>query len=267
MRRAIALAASLLLAGAAAGQSRTLGIEGADAPSWFRTDPEGRQLASSPPQPDILGENFAYRDYFHAEGEDYEEGTPASPIRDFHFSIAFRSKATEHLIVAFTTPIWDGEKSDRQVIGVLGMTVKLGSFAGLQTNLGDDQLVVLVETKQYRIDEEEGAGLVLHHPGLAESSGGRQIFRLDPAQIESLRMLTQLELGRRARLNRLTPEEKNAPGRLEPLIGAMETSYRDAVGGRFEGEWLAAFAPVIVNVGSDALDGSGWIVIVQERKD
>ena len=147
------------------------------------------------------------------------------------------------------------------------MTVELGSFAGLQTNLGDDQLVVLVETKQYRIDEDEGAGLVLHHPGLAETQGGRQVYRLDSEQIERLRMLTNLELGRRARLNGMSREERVALGPLEPLPGALETDYRDAVGGRFEGEWLAAFEPVIVNVGSDVLDGSGWIVIVQERKN
>ena len=47
---------------------------------------------------------------------------------------------------------------------------------------------------------------------------------------------------------------------------AFAADYQDPVGGRFAGEWLAAFEPVIVNEGSDVSGDTGWIVIVQERK-
>jgi hypothetical protein len=212
-----------------------------------------------------VGDNFAYRDYFHGEGQDYQEGTEHEPIRGFHRSIVFKSAATGNLIVAFTTPVWD--EKEVEVIGILGMTVELGHFGGLHTNLGPDQLAVLVETKNDWIEEDEKTGLVLHHPALTEAPKGQGVFRISPGLVKNMERLRQLELGRRDRLRMLSQEERLALDPMEPLLGSLDREYQDAVGGRYEGNWLAAFEPVVVNAGPDDFGDTGWIVIVQERRN
>lgn len=230
--------------------------------SWFLQDGNGRHLARSPPDPGIVGDNFAYRDYFHGRGQDYAEGTETSPIQEFHRSIVFKSAATDNLIVAFTTPVWD--EKGVEVIGILGMTVELGDFAGLHANLGSDHLAVLVDTKNDWIEADKQTGLILHHPGL--NPQGQGVFRIRSGLVNNLQILRRLELGRRARLRMLSEEEKLALYR-EPLLGSLDSEYQDAVGGRYEGGWLAAFEPVIVSEGTDDFGDTGWIVIVQQRRN
>ena len=146
------------------------------------------------------------------------------------------------------------------------MTVELGAFGALQTNLGDDQLAVLVETKRDWIQETERTGLVLHHPGLADASPEQSIFRLGAEVVDRLQVLRQLEVGRRTRRGLLPPGGQSDSDN-SPFSWGLDRDYQDPVGGRYAGTWLAAFEPVIVNEGSDALGDTGWIVIVQERMD
>lgn len=237
--------------------------ESTEATSWFLCDAKGTQLARWPTAKTI-GKNYAFRDYFHGRGHDLDpnEGASQQPVKEAHRSIVFRSQASNTRMVAFTVPIWNDslDQPSPKVLGVLGMTVELGRFASLQVGLGGEQVAVLVDTRPDGIKPAGRRGLVLHHPQLADLRNQdltveqkKQLeVRLSNEQIEKLCQLRQKCL------------EEESKGNTNQVVN-WEENYRDPVKGNYQGEWLAAFAPVMIQGRPSAIKDTGWVVIVQER--
>lgn len=230
------------------------------ATSWFITDRRGRQLARHPPSYDLIGKSFAFRDYFHGEGRDYPPETIKKPIDNVYRSLVFESQATGNRAVAFTVPVWEGLPRESECLGVLGMTVELGTFGGLNVESAAatptgvrDRFAVLVDLRMDALESPEKNGLILQHPGLdgvrTRSGEKHPVMRLKAAQIERLEQL---------RIAANKPE-----GKTKDL--SLDRNYDDPIGGEYAGRWLAAFAPVIIEERSARLRDTGWAVIVQDR--
>lgn len=239
------------------------------ATSWLLTDRHGRQLARSPAA-DTIGRDFRYRDYFHGLGRDLppSEAAGIAPLHDVHRSIVYESAATHGRMVAFSVPVWASGSGPgpRSVLAVLSMTVELGRFNSLQTDLGRDQIAVLVDSKSDWLQGQEAKGLVLHHPAWAEHPPDRAVFRLDPAHITRLE---ELRAWRMRRDYELKSADGNPPStyRAEPSPLNFERAYVDPLGGPYSGPWLAAFEPVLVKGRADIIKDTGWVVIIQERPE
>ena len=208
------------------------------AASWFLTDARGRHVARSPLRQELVGTSFYYRDYFHGEGRDFAPDVPIKkPITEPHRSTVFRSKASGKLIVAFSVPVWsDALDADREVLGVLAMTVELGKFTELTKDVSRG--TVLIERHYDWLHQKQGRGLILDHPEL-----GNEIRRFDPVVFEQLNQW-------RTKL---------------PNDGLLLRNYSDPL---IPGSlWLVAFEPVIVRGRPLLLGDIGWEVAVQERVD
>jgi hypothetical protein len=223
--------------------------------SWSVFDKDGIQVATSTFDPSnmttylrSLGMNFAFRDYFHGQGEDLEPGTPTEPLRAAHRSIIFRGSASGTRLVALSVPIWDGEPAEpsHPRLGVLVMQVKVGAFADFlpQRALEDSLVAALVDTKP---DWKEKANVILGHPYMAQ-------WLRDPGKSPQR-----------------VPEHA-LPGPPEP----WDEDYQDPFGQddpqAFGGHWFAASVPVRVEM-PDATGQSvsshdlGWTVVVQQDRN
>jgi hypothetical protein len=220
--------------------------------SWFVTDDRGRQVYRFPPrEPDhdtTLGRYFHWRDYFHGLGRELDPATPvgAVAIRSAPgLSAPFRSQASDQYMVAIATPI-RSESGDR-VIGVLARTIRL---------------TALLHQWEVRIAEN----------GRSLRSGGTAPVRflaLGDARGEGIRLLDHPAMTQ-ARLASLAEEERPgaaSPLTIDPVLAQQLEStlrcdrYLDpvaAIDSEYDGEWLAAAAPV---------GQTGWLAIVQERRD
>lgn len=234
--------------------------------SWFVSDSKGALLAVSRNSSDRfvppIGQNFAYRDYFHGKGRDLtpEELKAGEHIEEVHRSTCFHSKHDKKLKVAFSVPLWsdDGHK---RFLGVLAMAVELGQFGILQTDLGQNRFAMLVDTKPDFVEKEEKKGLVLHHPRMEAMQVAGEL-KTDQALRVDADLLGQMETLREIRLRQDALErtsEKPADAKLN-----LAADYIDPTD--HETGWLAAFEPVIVKGRSNANKDTGWVVVVQERK-
>lgn len=140
--------------------------------SIFVVDKHGRMLAGAYDDPTTVnrsaGWNYSYRTYFHGGAadlcDDREEWQDqgrhdVSPITDTHFSAAFQSTTTGIWKIAVTTPIFRDNDVKADVIGVLAITVNLGDFAYLRTNLHPDRFAVLIDGRL-----GPNYGVILQHP-------------------------------------------------------------------------------------------------------
>ncbi|HEV3344541.1 MAG TPA: serine/threonine protein kinase, partial [Pirellulales bacterium] len=84
----------------------------ADSGSWYVLDAEGTQVARSPPAAETIGNNYAYRDYFHGQGMDLERDSRPKPLTRPHLSIVFTSEATNQRTVALAVAIFDDDGGD-----------------------------------------------------------------------------------------------------------------------------------------------------------
>lgn len=209
--------------------------------SWFIDDAQGIQVARSP-RADSIGNSFRDRDYFHGRGHlTPEEAATAKPIEHVHRSMVYESSNDHSLRVAFTVPIRKDNDPASEPVGVLGMSIELGKFAALETNLGSGLSAVLVDLREDWLEGREGTGLILHHPELQASRQRRTdkntaVFRIEPKRVEELRNLSvdQQQL--------------------------VDPQYRDPVTGRIA---KAVFEPVLVDSRPDDRD-TGWVVIIQQ---
>jgi eukaryotic-like serine/threonine-protein kinase len=219
--------------------------------SWFLTDAHGNQLWRREYSDETIGENFAWRDYFHGLNTEFDpESVPADikPITDRHVSLAFRSKATGLFMVALSVPV---RNEQGRVIGVFAKTAHLGD---LQARLGRrfestdtetiPRVIALADSREWRI---------LDHPYLMQE--GHADTRQDLTTILPELGIDADTVQRIADANRDNPSDE-----------IRLTDYRDPVGelndpgaSHYRGEWMAAMAPV---------QGvqSPWMVIVQEHK-
>ncbi len=237
--------------------------------SWFIQASNGTQVARSPSHKKTgeryssLGDNFAFRDYFHGGGQDYpvNQSISPQPLTMPHNSTATRSTVEGDLVVLLSVPIHLNHQESP--LGVLGMSIELGSFADLKISLPEGQGVLLVETRGYNMladdlisQDERGEGLVLHHQDLY------QVMSHDP---KSLPHVSDAVLQHMKRSKRLwIDEHSNAT----PLDNLLPSHYRDPVASENDASsYLAAFAPVIVRGRPIEQGDTGWVVIVQQRHD
>ena len=130
--------------------------------SWFVVGADGAQLAAAYASATVasqVGNNFAYRTYFHGGPEDLardELTQPLTRIANTHLSAAFQSTATDRWKVAVSTPIYD--RTNGQLLGFCALTVDLGSVIDLAPT-SSNLFTVLVDGRQ-----GENYGVILEHP-------------------------------------------------------------------------------------------------------
>lgn len=258
---------------------------------WFLCDAAGVQLVRLPVDNKTIGRNFAFRDYFHGRGADLPPDTAGiKPVETPHQSIVFIGKSSRRRQVAFSVPVRGPSPNPKQapVLGVLASTVELGSFAELRSGKqeGVDQLAMLVDV---RPDETGKAGSVLEHPYLnrllKSSEGGDDPPKLyvQGTQVARLRELIDLQKEQRTLQEQLVDaEESSADGaaagpdapkleaKLEEIDDqimnkSFDSDYADPVGADYDGRWLAALEPVVLEDATRGIRDTGWVVIIQER--
>jgi PAS domain S-box-containing protein len=123
-------------------------------------DTAGTLLAFQPPQPSLVGKNFAHRDYFKG----------AMRTRAPYVSEAFPGAAAGNpLVVAVSTPVLNGNR----VLGTIGLGYRLDALAGFTDRLATLQNVQLELTDQ-RGTLLNGAGAA--GPGLISATGDKQVL-------------------------------------------------------------------------------------------
>jgi hypothetical protein len=221
--------------------------------SWTVMDAHGNQLARIPYDKKTVGQNYAFRDYFHGKGNEQPTSADAEPIRAPHLSNVFVSTATNERKVAFSVPIWsvDAERSRRRVVGVLSATLALGEFAELRTSRSSETapIAALIDL---RPDSGRRVGSILEHPYLTRAARDKKPGEPLPAFYFEEERIVRLREG----LQQAAADDTTTP--LE------DTDYRDPVGGDYAGRWLAAFRPVTVTGRDAETSDSGWVVVVQE---
>jgi hypothetical protein len=218
----------------------------AAADSWFINDARGVQVARSPRSEATRGENFAHRDYFSGQGTTLlPDAKDVKPIKAPHLSAVYRSTSTGHLKVAFSVPIENGKKGkDREVIGVLAMSVDCGEFNVLEKKLPKVHEVVLIDMRESTIDGAPRRGLILHHQhedvfgkGAPPPWIGHDVL----VRIEELLKKIDAE----------TPEH-----------GAMLVDYKDDA--LTSGKLYSGALQPLVDERDEVVRDSHWVVLVQE---
>jgi eukaryotic-like serine/threonine-protein kinase len=214
--------------------------------SWFYCDAQGLSVVRVP-ESRTIGENFAWRSFFHGGLRDMDESW--RPEQSKHLaattlSAVFRSRATSRWVVAISTPVFD-DSEEKNFLGVVAITVEVGQLIesllrggelqrGGEERRGAEQIfAVLVDSR-----EGDNQGVILQHP-------------LFDKMIE-----TQGELPDRFQNYRIHADEL-------PNVPERQKKYHDPIGGdpeggRYDRHWLAQMASVKVR-DSD----TGWLVIVQ----
>jgi hypothetical protein len=218
---------------------------------WFATDAAGYQRATAPPYPGSRNRYRGFRDYFHGRGELPETTPPPPPgiIRHPHRSVAYRRKletGEQVWSVAFTVPV-TVEGPPPKTVGVVGLTIDLTDAQTERT----DRFAVLIDT---RPDAKHGRrGLILRHPYWAAMKG-----EPDPPLYYADSVVKWADADAAS---------------AEPLPFPDGTEYTDPVSvpadgapgvPEFAGPWLAS--AYRVRVGPERAD-TGWVVLVQERRD
>ncbi|MFN9720120.1 MAG: protein kinase domain-containing protein [Planctomycetota bacterium] len=221
--------------------------------SWFLTDASGIQIWRRDFSDRTLGDNFAYRDYFHGLGKDLSRDADRSRIRPLekpHVSVAYKSTTTDRQTVALSVPVRD---SAGNVIGIFARTAHLGDLQGRlgrrMSTADKDDVERKIALAEVRSEREIS---LLDHPVLTDtfvrsaetSDSGDELFdalRMDSEIVDEI-MQKRSEKGE-VRLNRY----RDPVGHLQDRAAEP---YREL--------WLAAMAPV---------ENTGWLVIVQERRN
>ena len=213
---------------------------------WFATDASGHQRGSSPPSDSARHLYRGFRDYFHGKGEyAVDTNPPPGVIQKPHRSVAYRRERVpgeRAWSVAFTVPV---EGAGGKPVGIVGMTIDLTDIDGAH----GDRFPVLIDT---RPDAKTGRrGLVLRHPYWADVAREAE---------PPLYFADDVVAWADATADDRTPLP-NGAGWTDPV----SVSYGDTPGRHeYAGKWLAAASRV--RVGPDHVD-TGWVVVVQERRD
>ncbi|MBL7037989.1 MAG: protein kinase [Pirellulaceae bacterium] len=230
--------------------------------SLFVNARDGTQVARYPSRTETgeryssLGANYSYRDYFHGRGKDFYDDREAQrpPLAGVHNSTAIESTNDGDLAVAFSVPI--RARNEAEPLGVLAMSIHLGSFAGLEVNLPVGQEVLLVDTRRYYMrrqypepHEERGEGLVLHHDALKDLLQRSSLPHVDDATIQHMLRAKDQWTADNETIDNLLPE-----GFDDPLSDDKDSRS------------LAAFAPVIVRSRPADQRDTGWFVIIQQAE-
>lgn len=238
--------------------------------SWFLCATDGTQVARVPAGTSI-GKSYAHRDYFHGGGNaapesaanegtgDSDEETLPPHITGVHRSKVYVSTSTNSLKVALTRPVWSQTEvnPNRKFLGILGVSVSLGEFRELQTGLGSEQLVLVVDTGANAINDKDYRGLLLHHPDLAEKKG-------DTPPTVDAKLLNEMTTIRDAAAR----EALENPEEIDHWQAGILQDFVDPLNPKaLENEhWISAFAPIVVRGRPINVADTGWGVIVAERE-
>jgi hypothetical protein len=204
--------------------------------SIFVVNAKGVQIYRTP-RDKTIGQNFAYRDYFHGEGRKYDSDNfaEARPRKTSGISLAYLSQSSDQYKVSVAVPIWNAPRTE--VLGVIARSINLGELLTQWENAirkesagSRDRFLALVDTR-------EDPAYLLDHPWLSEpDSKGKTAAELkDALNLSADQRRTVMSL------------ESNA--RYEDPVAKEDLKYA--------GPWLAAFAPV---------GKTGWYAVVQERR-
>lgn len=223
--------------------------------SWFLNDQVGIQIWRRPFSNVTLGKDFSYRDYFHGRGEDYDKDRipeDISPLSHPHVCNAYKSTTTGRQTVALSVPV---RNKAGEVVAVLSRSVHLGDLQERMGRLIQEpdadsvhRVIALVESR------DKSRWRLLDHPYLTEDVvHAAEKNNTDGALLEKLS------------LDESTVKSIQASQARDRSLEVQLELYKDPVGSLpdsraalYQGDWLAAMAPV-----SDV----GWMVIVQERRD
>lgn len=221
--------------------------------AWFVMLPDGLQVARHPQAQDreqTIGRNYSWRAYHHGGVEDREDTWRAAAhehIESTHLSPAFVSRFTNEWVVVISTPI--RQRGRNEFLGVLGLMVRLGSFATLPGNaapansLPENALgfAVLFDSRP------PNPGQVLQHPLYRELSA-------EPAIDGSLSPRRQL-----------LDQSQTEAFRVSVDDWILDDDYHDPfapAGEKYQKRYLAGKLPVQAR-GRD----TGLFVVVQESYD
>ena len=108
--------------------------------AWFVLQSAGLQIARHPEAEGgekTIGENYAWRAYFHGGERDRERSWRASQgqhLRGSHLSPPFLTEFTDEWVIVISTPIHERPAGQGEFLGVLGLMIRVGSFAELPGN-------------------------------------------------------------------------------------------------------------------------------------
>ena len=230
-----------------------------DDASWFLLDASGRQRWRGPLTA-TLDRDWSFRDYFHGGGFDYPpDDIPVDvhPIRERHVSIAYRGTSTGRYVVALSVPIFAAH-DEMRVIGVLARTLSLSSLLQdyekslrSQRSDGVGRKFAIVDSRA--LDGHRQWNLLAHDwmtdDHLAHLKGP-DFAKLRILGVAREDVIEDLErFAQNSRAGDPTYDFDRTRHYVDP-VGQMDQSYG--------GVWMAAFSSV---------GDTGWVAIVQERKD
>jgi len=235
-------------------------IDRSEDASWFLLDAEGIQRWRFPLSATV-DRDWSFRDYFHGRGFDYapdEKPDDLRPLRQRKVSIAYRGTSTGRYVVALSVPIFAADDPER-VIGVLARTSFLASLLqdyekSLRSQQSDSvgRKFTIVDSRA--VDGHRKWMLLAHSWMTDENLAGLQESDFDKLQLDGVErshVIRNLEqFLQRSRAGEDTYEVDRTAQYLDPVRQFDEANYG--------GVWLAAFSSV---------GKTGWIAIVQERRD
>lgn len=218
--------------------------------SWFVTDANGVQLASSIRNEKVknstVGFDYSRRAYFHGGEDDFSQRRhyfePA--LAKTKLSPVFRSEASGTWKVAVSTPIL----AEGRAIGVIALTVELGNLGEDEEFSSDRRFITLVDGRQ-----GTHRGQILQHP-LFTKILADQSAKHDGSP--KLRDFSEY----RVPLDSLPKSDE--PVETVSLYQDPLAAAPEAAAYNYDRNWIAAQAPVKLKT----LD-TGLIVLVQEDYD
>ncbi len=211
---------------------------------WFADDANGYQRATAPPAEEDRNIYRGYRDYFHGLGHELQDKTgPAKTIINSpHRSMVFHREVARgegFWSVALSVPVWDDPDDEffAEQVGVVGLALDLKGH----TRVGGERerFAVLIDT---RPDANGKRGLILRHPYLEHVTAGIDMPLAYADEIVKW------------------VDAKDGPF-------PQEEDYQDPVGEQYSGEWLASVERVMIRPEDGKPIDTGWVILVQERKD
>lgn len=215
--------------------------KGAEASVWTALDRGGYIRSMDPPYGSLRNQYFGYRDYFTGLGFNSPDttGPPKAIIAGPHRSLVYRRRSTKTWAVTFSVPV-RGADNKVEPVGVLTMSIDLKHEDAPE---GLKRFSTLVDT---RPDANGKAGLIVRHPYMASLPADSDEEKLPLYYNEQL-----VELA------------KQRPPGWELIREYHDPVEREPYGGT----WLAGVAPVVFRSGHDKEVDTGFLIVVQERRD
>jgi hypothetical protein len=225
------------------------------------------------PQADTIGEDFAWRNYFHGGDRDLPPGTRAQPITEVHRSTVYRSTTTGRLHVAFSAPVWSDDvgAAGRHVLGVMLISFDVGKMFRSIDAIGawnasqSPFSVAVIDLRDDEVEGEPRAGLVLENPDVATADLGAstdlQLVRAPPDVVARLRESFHRHAAHGGHPRR--PGDAD-PGDAE-ILGLFPGALRELFGSESEEADIAAAEPIRILGRPPRLADVGWAVLVHGR--